>query len=47
MNNTYKIERIKKAGYKVIHLGRNIEAIKGSEDYRGSINYVYKCIFHY
>ena len=47
MNNIYKIERIKKAGYKIIHLGRNIEAIKEDEDYRGSIAYVFRCIFHY
>ena len=47
MNNIYKIERIKKAGYKIIRLGRNIEAIKRDEDYRGSIAHVFKCIFRY
>jgi len=47
MNKTEKISRIQKAGYKIIHLGRNIEAIKRDEDYRGSVTYVFRCIFHY
>lgn len=45
VNKEYKINRIKRLGYKVTPLGRNICAEKNNTRFSGSVNSVYKQIF--
>lgn len=47
MTREEKIARIKRAGYKVKHLGRNIEAANKKEKFRGSVHFVHLQIFGY
>lgn len=47
VNKEYKINRIKRLGYKVTPLGRNICAEKNNTRFSGSVNFVYKQIFGY
>lgn len=47
MTREEKIARIKRAGYKVKHLGRNIEAANKKEKFCGSVSAVHKQIFRY
>lgn len=47
MTREEKIARIKRAGYKVKHLGRNIETANKKEKFRGSVSAVHKQIFRY
>lgn len=46
-NKTWILSHIIRAGYTISNLGRNIEAKKKDEVYRGSINGVHKQIFRY
>lgn len=43
----YKMDRLKRSGFELTLLGRNIRAVKGSLDLSGSINKVYKSYFGY
>ena len=47
MNRNQKIERIIRLGYKIVILGKNIRAIKGSEVVHGNVSKVHRCLYGY
>lgn len=47
MKSSDKINRLKKAGYDVIKLGKHIKAYKEGKLFIGSVNRVHKIVFGY
>lgn len=47
MKTSYKIERLKKTGYDITRLGKNIKAYKNEHLVIGSVNNVFKIVFGY
>lgn len=47
MKTEDKIDRLKKAGYDITRLGKNIKAYKNEHLVIGSVNNVFKIVFGY
>lgn len=47
MKTSYKIDRLKKAGYDITKLGKHIKAYKKEKLIVGSVNKVFKIVFGY
>lgn len=47
MKREYQLERLKREGYKITNLGKNIEAAKRDESFRGSVSSVFRAVFGY
>jgi hypothetical protein len=47
MNNAWKINHLKRSGYRVTSLGKNIKAEKTGEKHTGKVSNVHKKVFRY